>query len=90
MQLLGSGLKAYLEAVEDAFGADIGCAQLHKNYGAFNEPETRAAALRALAAILKTVSGDPDPEHVSTSYVERQTLTMLHVNAPLSSPDQAG
>jgi hypothetical protein len=62
MQLLGSGLKAYLEAVEDAFGADIGCAQLHKNYGAFNEPETRAAALRALAAILKTVSGDPDPE----------------------------
>jgi hypothetical protein len=66
-----------LEAVENAFGADIDYAQLQKIYGApSTEEQRRYSPARCIGCDLKVVSGDPDPAHVSTSYVERQNLSM--------------
>src|SRR5215471_20246305 len=77
VQITTDGHKAYLDAVEDAFGADIDYAQLQKIYGAPSEDEQRRySPARCIGCDLKVVSGDPDPAHVSTSYVERQNLTM--------------
>lgn len=76
VQITTDAHKAYLEAVEDAFGADIDYAQLQKIYGASNENETRYSPARCIGCEMKTVSGNPDPKHVSTSFVERQNLSM--------------
>jgi IS1 family transposase len=76
VQLTTDQHRAYLEAVEDAFGGDVDYAQLQKIYGASNEPETRYSPAKCIGCDMKTVSGVPDPAHVSTSYVERQNLTM--------------
>jgi IS1 family transposase len=77
VQITTDGHKAYLDAVEDAFGADIDYAQLQKIYGSPSEDEQRRySPARCIGCDLKVVSGDPDPKHVSTSYVERQNLTM--------------
>jgi len=76
VQITTDGHKAYLEAVEDAFGADVDYAQLHKIYGASLETETRYSPAVCIGCDMKAVSGNPDPKHVSTSFVERQNLTM--------------
>ncbi len=76
VQITTDSHRAYLEAVEGAFGADVDYAQLQKIYGASNEPEARYSPARCIGCEMKTVSGDPDPKHVSTSFVERQNLTM--------------
>jgi IS1 family transposase len=76
VQITTDGHKAYLEAVEDAFGADIDYAQLQKIYGAVNDKESRYSPARCIGCEMKTVSGNPDPKHVSTSFVERQNLSM--------------
>jgi IS1 family transposase len=77
VQITTDGHKAYLEAVEDAFGADIDYAQLQKIYGAPSDAEMRRySPAKCIGADQKIVSGDPDPKHVSTSYVERHNLTM--------------
>ncbi len=77
VQITTDGHKAYLEAVENAFGADIDYAQLQKIYGAPSEQEQRRySPARCIGADMKVVSGDPDPRHVSTSFVERQNLSM--------------
>jgi hypothetical protein len=77
VQITTDGHKAYLEAVENAFGADIDYAMLQKLYGSPSDDEQRRySPARCIGCDLKVVSGDPDPEHVSTSYVERQNLTM--------------
>lgn len=75
-QITTDAHKPYLRAVEEAFGADADYAMLHKVYGASGEPETRYSAATCIGCDMKVVSGDPDPEHVSTSFVERQNLTM--------------
>jgi len=75
VQLTTDGLKVYLEAVEGAFGADIDYSQLVKIYGASQE-ETRYSPAECIGCERKRIMGNPDPEHVSTSYVERQNLTM--------------
>src|SRR5579862_9773687 len=77
VQVTTDGHKAYLEAVETAFGADIDYAMLQKIYGAPSDEEIRRySPARCIGSDMKVVSGDPDPKHVSTSYVERQNLTM--------------
>lgn len=76
VQLTTDGHRAYLNAVEDAFGADVDYAQLQKIYGASDEPEKRYSPAKCIGCDMKTVSGSPDPLHVSTSFVERQNLTM--------------
>ena len=76
VQITTDGHKAYLEAVESAFGADVDYAQLHKIYGASLENEARYSPAVCIGCEMKQVIGNPDPKHVSTSYVERQNLTM--------------
>ena len=68
--------KPYLTAVEAAFGGDADFAILHKVFGSSGEPETRYSPATCIGCDMKVVSGDPDPKHVSTSFVERQNLTM--------------
>jgi IS1 family transposase len=75
VQLTTDGLRVYLEAVEGAFGADVDYAQLVKIYGASQE-ETRYSPAECLGCETKRIQGNPDPNHISTSYVERQNLTM--------------
>ncbi len=75
VQLTTDGLRAYLEAVEGAFGADIDYAQLVKIYGASQE-EVRYSPAECLGCERRAVTGKPDPKHISTSYSERQNLTM--------------
>ena len=77
IQLTSDGHKAYLEAVEGAFGADIDYAMLIKLYG--NAPESFKGRYSPAdcTGIKKTkIEGKPDMAHVSTSYVERSNLTM--------------
>ncbi|MGH9537813.1 MAG: IS1 family transposase [Terriglobales bacterium] len=76
VQVTTDGHKAYLEAVEAAFGADCDYAQVQKIFGASDEPEKRYSPATCIGCDIKVVSGNPDPKHVSTSYVERQNLTM--------------
>ena len=76
VQITTDGHRAYLEAVEGAFGMDVDYAQLQKIYGASNEPEKRYSPGTGIGCDMKTVSGNPDPKHVSTSFVERQNLSM--------------
>jgi len=75
VQLTTDGLRVYLEAVEGAFGADIDYAQLIKIYGATQE-ETRYSPAECIGCETKIIQGQPDGDHISTSYVERQNLTM--------------
>jgi len=76
VQITTDGHRAYLEAVEGAFGMDVDYAQLHKIYGASLENEARYSPATCIGCDMKVVSGNPDPKHVSTSFVERQNLTM--------------
>ena len=77
VQLTSDGLKSYLEAVEGAFGADVDYAQLVKLYGASPENAKGRYSPAECTGIIKTpIEGSPDPKHISTSYVERQNLTM--------------
>ena len=76
VQLTTDGHKPYLAAVEDAFGGDIDYAMLVKVYGADNNPEKRYSPAVCLGCKTQEVTGTPDPKHISTSYVERQNLTM--------------
>jgi IS1 family transposase len=76
IQLTSDGHKAYLNAVEDAFGGDVDYAQLVKIYGAERAGEARYSPPVCLAAERHQVSGEPDYQHISTSYAERSNLTM--------------
>lgn len=77
VQLTTDGHHAYVQAVERTFGGQIDYAQLIKVYGdAPKGPERKYSAADFVTAEKKRVSGNPDMAHVSTSYVERQNLTM--------------
>lgn len=77
VQLTTDGLKAYLDAVEDAFPQGIDFAQLVKQYGNTIKEEARKYSPAKYVGATKTpIMGAPDPEHISTSHIERQNLTM--------------
>jgi IS1 family transposase len=81
VQLTTDGHKAYLQAVEEAFGADIDYAILVKLYGAGAAATDDAAGRRnspaeCIGTRTDNITGNPDPKHVSTSYGERANLTM--------------
>jgi len=78
VQLTTDGHKAYLSAVENAFGANVDYAMLVKLYGApqGKEEQRRCSPGECQGTIKGTVSGNPDKKHISTSFVERQNLTM--------------
>ena len=78
VQLTTDGLNTYLLAVEGAFNGQVDYAQLIKVYGndSSRKPERRYSPGVCIDAIPMRVSGAPDPDHISTSYIERQNLTM--------------
>ena len=76
VQLTTDGHKAYLEAIEGAFGGDVDYAQLVKLYGDAPEKEKRYSPATCVGTHKRRVEGNPDVRDVSTSYVERQNLTM--------------
>jgi IS1 family transposase len=77
VQLTTDGHKMYLSAVEEAFGGQVDYAQLVKMYGAAPEgPEVRYSPAQCIGCERIGVTGNPDPKHVSTSYVERHNLTL--------------
>lgn len=76
VQLTTDGHRAYLSAVEDSFGGSIDYAQLVKLYGPSPEGERRYSPAECTGCRREVRIGDPDPKHISTSYIERQNLTM--------------
>ncbi len=77
VQLTSDGHKPYLEAVEGAFGADIDYATLIKVYGAAPESAKGRYSPAECTGIRKQrIEGNPDPKHVSTSFVERSNLSI--------------
>lgn len=75
IQITTDGLRAYAEAVEGAFGMDVDYAMLIKLYGndSFDTKYSPGECMGTQTAIMQ---GSPDPKHISTSFVERQNLTM--------------
>lgn len=76
VQLTSDGHRAYLAAVDTAFGNDVDYAMLHKLYGADPQAERRYSPAKCIGAERRRISGNPDPNYISTSYAERQNLTM--------------
>jgi len=77
LQLTTDGHKAYLEAVEGAFGADIDYAMLIKLYGEITpEGQRKYSPAECIGTKVEVVAGNPNRKNISTSYVERQNLTM--------------
>ena len=77
IQLTTDGHRVYADAVEDAFGAEIDYAMLVKLYGSSGDnPEARYSPATCIGCRTGVLSGSPDPKHISTSYVERQNLSM--------------
>lgn len=77
IQLTSDGHPAYLQAVPHAFGDDVDFAQLVKIYRATPDSfKGRYSPAECIGAKKKTIIGNPDTDHVSTSHVERQNLTM--------------
>ena len=79
VQLTTDGHKAYIEAVEESFGRDIDFAQLIKIYGTLGQSTNdarRYSPSEFTGSEKRVITGDPDMKKISTSYVERQNLTM--------------
>lgn len=76
VQLTTDGLKVYVNAVYDAFGENIDYSILHKVYGAEPVGEARYSPAKCIGCEKKPMIGNPDMKHVSTSFIERQNLTM--------------
>ncbi|MFQ5852544.1 MAG: DDE-type integrase/transposase/recombinase [Candidatus Binatia bacterium] len=76
IRLTTDGLRAYIQAVEDAFGTDVDYAQLVKMYGAEPAGFGRYAPPRVTEVVSTKINGNPDERFISTSYVERHNLTL--------------
>jgi IS1 family transposase len=76
VQLTTDGHKIYLEAVERAFGSEVDYAQLIKMYGQEPESEKRYSPAECIATEKHIIQGKPETKDISTSYIERQNLTM--------------
>ncbi len=78
VQLTSDGLKNYLDAVDEAFGIDVDYAQLVKLFGPSGDSKGggRYSPAECTGIVKTPIQGKPDPKHISTSYVERQNLTL--------------
>jgi hypothetical protein len=70
IQLTSDSHGAYLKAVEGAFGHEVDYAQLQKIYGETSESEKRYSPAQCIGCKRQELVGDPDPKHISTSFVE--------------------
>ena len=85
VQMTTDGLASYVPAVEDVFGADVDFAQLIKLYGRSKDADEATTAARysppaCHGTRVQRVTGQPDPKHIATSYIERQNLTLRMAN----------
>ena len=80
IQLTSDGLRLYLEAVDYAFSGMIDYAMLVKIYGSDPEGEKRYSPAKCIGCETHGISGNPDPKHISTSYIERQNLSVRMSN----------
>ena len=85
IQLTTDGLASYLPAVEDVFGADVDFAQIVKLYGAARDTDENTTAARyspptCTGVKVTRVTGEPNPKHINTSYVERSNLSIRMMN----------
>ncbi len=80
IQLTSDGHKAYLDAVTGAFGTMVDYAMLVKIYGSAPEAENRYSPPVCLGTERTVIHGNPDPAHISTSFVERANLTIRMSN----------
>ena len=76
VQITTDGYRVYVEAIEGVFGMDVDYAMLIKQYGNPVNSDSRYSPGEVIGTETVMVTGDPDPKHISTSYVERQNLTM--------------
>ena len=76
IQITTDGLRAYAEAVEGAFGMDVDFAMLIKLYGAPSDPDSRYSPAQCIGIRTGILSGNPNRQHISTSFVERQNLNL--------------
>lgn len=76
VQLTTDGHRVYLQAVEDAFGGEVDYAMLTKVYGADPANEKRYSPAKIISSTTEVIKGDPNPKFISTSFVERQNLTI--------------
>ncbi len=77
VQLTSDGHRVYLTAIEAAFGSDVDYAMLVKMYGSDpREDETRYSPAQCIGTQMAVITGRPDPNHISTSYVERQNWSV--------------
>jgi IS1 family transposase len=76
VQLTTDGHRKYLDAVDDVFGNNIDYAMLIKLYGADPEGDKRYSPSECLGTETRIIKGNPEPKQISTSFVERQNLTM--------------
>src|SRR5665213_282340 len=76
IQLTSDGLNVYLAAVEKAFHGHVDYAMLQKIYNDASEGQKRYSPAECIGCETHVIDGDPDPKHISTSYIERQNLTM--------------
>jgi IS1 family transposase len=76
IQLTSDGWGPYREAVKRAFGTDVDYAMLVKEYAAVRHGYSRYSPPACVSCHTRPVNGNPAPEHISTSYIERQNLTM--------------
>ncbi len=80
VQLSSDGLRAYVEAVEQSFGADVDYGQIVKTYAAVeaSAPQPRYSAPELVNITKHSIMGNPEDALISTSYVERLNLTTRH------------
>jgi IS1 family transposase len=76
VQLTTDGHRVYLQAVEDAFGSEVDYAMLVKIYGHEGANDTKYSPAECIGCQTVGITGRPNPAHISTSFVERQNLTM--------------
>ena len=72
VQITSDGHRPYVEAIETVFGTEVDYSILQKIYGSPLESETRYSPAKCIGIDVRHVSGNPNPKHISTSYVERQ------------------
>ena len=80
VQLTTDGLRVYIDAIDDAFRSNVDYAMLQKHYQSPRETEVRYSPAECVGIHRIRISGNPDKKHVSTSYSERQNLSLRLAN----------